>query len=295
MYVILPHSSSGAGSLLAMNTAAGLNSAGLMRLFTNGARRVTGRPALHAAEVTPVKSPAIIAAVGTNEMRSGSVRRVIVPWYPPKKKSRSRTIGPPSVPPNWLRSRPSSRRVPSGPTLANAFLALNRLSRRNSKALPWSVLVPDFVTALTEAPACIPFCAERPLVATLNSCSASGNGSGRFRLVFGSLCMAPSRRYDTPYEMPPATEMADPRWPAGLALPVWTAAPARSTRSVTLRPWSGSSTMRSFSTTSLMPELRTSTSGVAASTETVSASSPTWSDALITALASTWSTMPVCT
>ena len=40
------------------------------------------------------------------------------------------------------------------------------------------------VGALTEAPACIPFCAERPLVATLNSCSASGNGSGRLRLVF---------------------------------------------------------------------------------------------------------------
>ena len=63
-----------------MNTAAGLKSAGSMRLLTNGARSVTGRPALHAAEATAVKSPAIIAAVGTNEIRSGSVRRVMVPW-----------------------------------------------------------------------------------------------------------------------------------------------------------------------------------------------------------------------
>ena len=53
-------------------------------------------------------------------------------------------------------------------------------------------LVPDLVTALTEAPEWTPFCADRPLVATLNSCSASGNGSGRFALFCGLLCMAPS-------------------------------------------------------------------------------------------------------
>ena len=75
-----PHSSSGVGSLLAMNTAAGLNCAGSMRLLTNGARSVTGRPALQAADATAVKSPRIIAAVGMKEIRSGSVRRVIVPW-----------------------------------------------------------------------------------------------------------------------------------------------------------------------------------------------------------------------
>ena len=55
------------------------------------------------------------------------------------------------------------------------------------------------------------------------------------------------------------------------ALPVCTAAPASTIRSVTLRPCSGSSTMRSFSTTSLMPALLTSTSGAAPSTDTVSA------------------------
>ena len=63
---------------------------------------------------------------------------------------------------------------------------------------------------------------------------------------------------------------------------VWTAAPASTIRSVTCRPCSGSSTIRSCSTTSLMPALRTSTSGAAASTETVSSRFPTPSAALIT-------------
>ena len=80
------------------------------------------------------------------------------------------------------------------PHRANGLVALNRLSRRNSNTFPEKRLVPDFVTALTEAPECIPFWADRPLVATLNSCSASGKGSGRFTLSCGLLCMAPSRR-----------------------------------------------------------------------------------------------------
>ena len=64
----------------------------------------------------------------------------------------------------------------------------------NSNALPLNVLVPDFVTAFTDADACMPFCAESPLVATRNSCSASGNGIGRFTLLCGLLCVAPSSR-----------------------------------------------------------------------------------------------------
>jgi hypothetical protein len=54
------------------------------------------------------------------------------------------------------------------------------------------VFVPDLVTAFTVAPECVPFSAERPLVATRNSCSASGKGNGRFRLSYVSLCIAPS-------------------------------------------------------------------------------------------------------
>jgi hypothetical protein len=44
------------------------------------------------------------------------------------------------------------------------------------------LFVPDLVTAFTDAAECIPLAAACPLVATLNSCSASGNGNGRFVL-----------------------------------------------------------------------------------------------------------------
>src|SRR5688500_1731991 len=88
---------------------------------------------------------------------------------------------------------------------AKTALALNRLSRRNSKRVPWSTFVPDFVTTFTEPPECTPLSAERPLVATRNSCIASGNGSGMLRLSYGLLCGAPSRRYVTPNGRLPAT------------------------------------------------------------------------------------------
>jgi hypothetical protein len=90
-----------------------------------------------------------------------------------------------------------------------------------------------------------------------------------------------------------ATESDRFRWP--LTSPVLTAAPARTIRFVTWRPCSGSSTIRSFSTTSEMPALCTSTSGAAASTVTVSVSSPRPRTALRTGDAFTCSTMPVCT
>ena len=64
--------------------------------------------------------------------------------------------------------------------------------------------------ALTDAPECIPFCAVRPVVATRNSWSASGNGSGRFALFCESLCIAPSSRYATPNGSPPATATLTP-------------------------------------------------------------------------------------
>ena len=64
---------------------------------------------------------------------------------------------------------------------------------------------------------------------------------------------------------------------------------------MTWRPCSGSSTMRSLSTTSLTPALRTSTSGAAASTVTVSSRQPIASATLIVGVAATCSTMPVWT
>ena len=63
-----------------MFSAAGLNSAGSMRLPTNGAPRFLAVPALHAAEANAVKSPASIAAVGTNARLSVGTTRVLVPW-----------------------------------------------------------------------------------------------------------------------------------------------------------------------------------------------------------------------
>ncbi len=75
----------------------------------------------------------------------------------------------------------------------------------NSNASPWNVFVPDLVTALTAAAEWCPYCAGSALVSTLNSCIASGNGSGRFRLLNGSLCVPPSSRYVIPFDRPPAT------------------------------------------------------------------------------------------
>src|SRR6185295_539890 len=83
-------------------------------------------------------------------------------------------------------------------------------AKKNSNASPRNWLVPDLVTALTAAPECMPFCAVRALVSARNSCSASGNGSGRFRLSYGLLCVAPSRLYATPKASPPPTEKALP-------------------------------------------------------------------------------------
>ena len=61
-------------------TAAGLNPDGSTRLLTNGARRVIWRPLLHAGEAAVVKSPLIMAAVGTNARLSFDIWRDRVRW-----------------------------------------------------------------------------------------------------------------------------------------------------------------------------------------------------------------------
>ena len=63
--MVSPHGSVVVGSRFARLSAAGLNSAGSIRLFTKGARSAICRPLLHAGEANAVKSPASIAAVGT--------------------------------------------------------------------------------------------------------------------------------------------------------------------------------------------------------------------------------------
>src|SRR5215216_5267105 len=119
-------------------------------------------------------------------------------------------MGPPTVPPTWLRFRPSPLRAPSGPTRANGLVALKRWLRQNSKPPPWNRLVPDLVTPLTDAPECTPVDAPSAPVSTRNSCSASGNGSGRLRLSYGLLCIAPSSTYAVPVDNPPATAISTP-------------------------------------------------------------------------------------
>ena len=65
---------------VAIFIAAGLSSAGLIWLFTNGVRSITGRPPLHAGEAAAVKSPASMAAVGTKATLSGGTERRRVRW-----------------------------------------------------------------------------------------------------------------------------------------------------------------------------------------------------------------------
>src|SRR5215510_13852923 len=73
----------------------------------NGPLNVTSLPLWQAAEANSVKSPASIFAVGTNDRLSVGVERWMVACSPTKKNTLFFTIGPPKVPPNWLRFRPS--------------------------------------------------------------------------------------------------------------------------------------------------------------------------------------------
>src|SRR5205085_9516895 len=102
-----PHGSDVAGSLFATTTAGRLYNAGSIRLFTKGALNVIWRPPLQAGEANAVKSPAIIAGVGTYAGEPTGFWRNVKPWYPVKKKALSCRMGPPMVPPNWLRFRES--------------------------------------------------------------------------------------------------------------------------------------------------------------------------------------------
>jgi hypothetical protein len=77
---VRPHGSVVVGSFFAILTAAGLKSAGSIRLLTNGALSVRAPRVLHAADATCVKSPASMAGVGTNRTSSDGRSVVFVPW-----------------------------------------------------------------------------------------------------------------------------------------------------------------------------------------------------------------------
>src|SRR5262249_29021579 len=139
----------------------------------------------HPADSSALKSPLSTACVGTKLSVAGGAVRIVVRWYPKKPNSLSFLIGAPSVPPNWLRRSVSC-------AAAKKLRALKSPLRTNSNRSPWNWFVPDLVTTLTTDPGCRPYCADRPLVCTLNSCNASGNGNGRFTLEKESLLSAPS-------------------------------------------------------------------------------------------------------
>ena len=83
-----------------------------------------------------------------------------------KKNALSFLSGPPSVPPNCSRWKPS-RVDPSDRSLVSA-------SRRwKWKRLPWTSLVPDLVMTLTTPPAVRPYSALAPVATTWNSFTAS--------------------------------------------------------------------------------------------------------------------------
>ena len=87
-----------------------------------------------------------------------------------KKNERSRTIGPPKTPPNWLRLSIGFS-PEDGLKKPVAFSAVLRL---NSHAVPWNWLVPLRKLALMTAPPARPNSALKLLVWTLNSSTASG-------------------------------------------------------------------------------------------------------------------------
>jgi len=71
-------------------------------------------------------------------------------------------------------------------------------SRDGLRALGMTLMFEDrneaSEAAFTDALECTPLLAVVELVSRRNSCSASGNGSGRLRLSYGLLCIAPSSR-----------------------------------------------------------------------------------------------------
>ena len=172
----------GNSSWFAIFTAAGLNRAGSMRLPANGAESVTCRPALHSGRRGR-------GEVARQHGGGGHERQVV----------RRRLDGPRAlvgaeeeepVP----HDRPAQRPAELVP-VETVVQPLAVRSHRGERGLGVEAAVAEELervaveavgaglhTALTDADECIPLSADRPLVATRNSCSASGKGNGRLEL-----------------------------------------------------------------------------------------------------------------
>src|SRR5918992_4396091 len=118
------------------------------------------------------RSPARIAASGTLKKRNSLFDR-LKPSYDAKKNSLSRTIGPPSDPPNMCCSSGSLFGFPLfslqlNPQGRNEYaVALSFSLLKNSNAEPLNWFVPDLVMTVMAAPPAIPCSASNVAVDTL--------------------------------------------------------------------------------------------------------------------------------
>src|SRR5438128_4223433 len=97
--VVFPQSSLGTGRSFAIFTAAGLSALAGATPFTNGVDNAMLLP-WQAAEANLLKSPLIMAAVGTIAAVSDGDRRSSVSCIPKKKNIRFFSTGTQTVPPN---------------------------------------------------------------------------------------------------------------------------------------------------------------------------------------------------
>ena len=125
------------------------------------------------------------------ELRQAGEHRVelvdLRPLHRAEVVNRSRTIGPPTLPPNWLRRY-------AGFSASNTPRALSDLSRKYSNAVPCTVLVPDLVTTCTMPPVASPNSALYCTLLTLNSSTASSGRFWRGSPSSAKLLMTPSTR-----------------------------------------------------------------------------------------------------
>ena len=135
------------------------------------------------------------------------------------------------------------------------------------------MLVPDLVTALTEAAGVHAVLRREAARRDAEFLQRVGKRQRQAAVFCGSLCMAPSSVYATPNGRPPATEMFTPPWKLRLLRPSRLHGRAGEHDQV----GDLASLQRQLHDPLLlddllMPALRTSTSGAAASTVTVSSS-----------------------
>src|SRR4029453_19151865 len=89
----------------------------------------------------------------------------------PKKKARSRTIGPPPVPPYWLSRKNGAEVLPA--VLSRLVRAFTLLFWWKTNPDPWNTLVPLLVITFITDPAERPYSAANWLVMRRASCTMS--------------------------------------------------------------------------------------------------------------------------